>query len=126
MKFLKLCIENYKCFQKPIEINLDIIEGQKNIVLIGGMNGAGKTAILEAINICLYGESKAKIFHGINRSELEKGNGNIFFELQISFLNQIPLFYPCLLFYHFFDFLFCLFEKSLCGFSFQMGIEYFI
>jgi DNA sulfur modification protein DndD len=69
MKFLKLCIENYKCFQKPVEINLDIAEGQKNIVLIGGMNGAGKTAILEAINICLYGESKAKIFRGINRRE---------------------------------------------------------
>ncbi len=83
MKFLKLCIENYKCFQKPVEINLDIIEGQKNIVLIGGMNGAGKTAILEAINICLYGKSKAKIFHSINRRELEKGNGNVFFELQI-------------------------------------------
>jgi len=83
MKFLKLCIENYKCFQKPVEINLNIAEGQKNIILIGGMNGAGKTAILEVINICLYGESKAKIFHGINRRELEKGNGNIFFELQI-------------------------------------------
>lgn len=83
MKFLKLCIENYKCFQKPVEINLSIAKGQKNIILIGGMNGAGKTAILEAINICLYGESKAKIFHGINRRELEIGNGNVFFELQI-------------------------------------------
>ena len=83
MKFLKLCIENYKCFQKPVEINLDIAEGQKNIVLIGGMNGSGKTAILEAINICLYGKSKAKIFRSINRRELEKGNGNVFFELQI-------------------------------------------
>ncbi len=83
MKFLKLCIENYKCFQKPVEINLDIVKGQKNIVLIGGMNGAGKTAILEAINICLYGKSKAKIFRSINRRELEKGNGNVFFELQI-------------------------------------------
>jgi len=87
MNFLKLYIENYKCFQKPIEINLDITKGQRNIVLIGGMNGAGKTAILEAINICLYGESKANIIRGINRSELEKGNGDVFFELHIKLDN---------------------------------------
>ncbi len=87
MKFLKLCLENYKCFQKPIDINLEVAEGQKNIVLIGGMNGAGKTAILEAITICLYGESKANILRGINRNELEKGNGNVFFELQIKLDN---------------------------------------
>lgn len=83
MKFLRLMIENYKCFQKPIEINLDIADRTRNIVLIGGMNGAGKTAILEAINICLYGKKKEKIFKGINRRELERGNGNVFFELDI-------------------------------------------
>jgi len=83
MRFLKLCIENYKCFQKPVEINLEVSGTDKNIVLIGGMNGAGKTAILEAINICLYGADRKTIYKGINRRELEKGNGNVFFELHI-------------------------------------------
>ncbi|HBG62037.1 MAG: DNA sulfur modification protein DndD [Omnitrophica WOR_2 bacterium GWF2_38_59] len=83
MKFLKLFIDNYKSFQKPVEINLDITDADKNIVLIGGMNGAGKTAILEAINICLYGERKEKLYKAINRRELDKGNGNILFELHI-------------------------------------------
>lgn len=83
MKFLKLTIENYKCFQKPVAINLDVEGAVKNIVLIGGMNGAGKTAILEAINICLYGEKKERILKAINRKELEKGNGNVHFALHI-------------------------------------------
>ena len=42
MKFLKLIIKNYKCFQKPTDINLDISSKERNIVLIGGINGAGK------------------------------------------------------------------------------------
>jgi DNA sulfur modification protein DndD len=84
MKFMKLKVENYKCFQKPVEINFNIQDqDRKNLVLIGGMNGAGKTTVLEAVNICLYGEKKERIYKGINRRELEKGNGNVFFELHV-------------------------------------------
>ena len=42
-------IENYKCFEK-----LDV-DFNKNVNIIVGNNEAGKSTILEAINLCLSG-----------------------------------------------------------------------
>lgn len=36
------------CFPEP--------DGEQNIVLIGGINGYGKTSVLEALYLCLYGK----------------------------------------------------------------------
>jgi DNA sulfur modification protein DndD len=83
MKFIKLTIENYKSFQFPTEILFPVSENERSIFLIGGMNGAGKTSIMEAINYCLYGTKAAMIYRDINRRELAKGNANVSFELVI-------------------------------------------
>jgi len=84
MRFLKLIIEGYKSFQLPTEI--DFTKGRdepgRNVYLIGGMNGAGKTSVLEGIHLCLYGQKKKDvILKAINRAELLKGNAACLFEL---------------------------------------------
>ena len=81
MKFRKLVIENYKSFQFPTEIFFPDGENGKSIFLIGGMNGAGKTSIMECINYCLYGSKPDEIFKSINRTELAKGNAAVSFEV---------------------------------------------
>lgn len=81
MKFRKLTIENYKSFQFPTEIAFPVGEDGHSIFLIGGMNGAGKTSIMEAINYCLYGGKKEDIFRNINRREKAKNNASVAFEL---------------------------------------------
>ncbi len=83
MKFIKLTIENYKSFQFATEIAFPLTEDGRSIFLIGGMNGAGKTSIMEAINYCLYGAKTDEIYRNINRREKAKGNANVVFELNM-------------------------------------------
>lgn len=83
MKFRKLTIENYKSFQFPTELHFPDGADGKSIFLIGGMNGAGKTSIMEAINFCLYGGKADLIFKAINRKEKARGNVRVSFELEL-------------------------------------------
>lgn len=83
MKFRKLTIENYKSFQFSTEIVFPTGEDGSSIFLIGGMNGAGKTSIMEAVTFCLYGGKADDIFRNINRREKAKSNANVAFELVI-------------------------------------------
>ena len=83
MKFRKLTIENYKSFQFATEIVFPIGEDGRSIFLIGGMNGAGKTSIMEAVTYCLYGGKADDIYRNINRREKAKGNADVAFEIVI-------------------------------------------
>jgi len=91
MKINKLTIENYKSFQFATEIPFPVSEDGHSIFLIGGMNGAGKTSIMEAINYCLYGAKVDDIFRNINRREKTKGNVNVVFELVMEMDDGIEL-----------------------------------
>lgn len=83
MKFNKLIIENYKSFQYPTAIQFPQSSEGKSIFLMGGMNGAGKTSVMEAVNICLYGIKTDVLYKCINRKELNKGNAYVAFELEL-------------------------------------------
>lgn len=51
----QLVLENVGTFAGRHTIDLEPLHSDKPIVLIGGLNGAGKTTILEAIHLAFYG-----------------------------------------------------------------------
>ncbi len=83
MKFNKITIENYKSFQYATAVTFPQSSEGKCIFLMGGMNGAGKTSVMEALNICLYGAKQDAVYKCINRKELAKGNAYVSFELEM-------------------------------------------
>ncbi|MFN7252937.1 MAG: DNA sulfur modification protein DndD [Anaerobacillus sp.] len=76
MLFKKLVFDNYKTYYGHQEVNFyipkeDREEKRKNIILLGGLNGAGKTTILRAILYVLFGK------RGINDQEHKRLFSNV-------------------------------------------------
>src|SRR5690606_27217615 len=63
----KIELTNFKAYQHQRFIFPKPIQG-RNLVLIGGMNGFGKTTLLEALYLCLYGEDAT---HNLARAGLQ-------------------------------------------------------
>ena len=51
----RLELTNFKSYRHQVFQFPEPVDG-RNVVLVGGMNGYGKTSILEAIYLCLYGK----------------------------------------------------------------------
>ncbi|WP_085524486.1 DNA sulfur modification protein DndD [Tuberibacillus sp. Marseille-P3662] len=73
MRFVKLALENFRVFsgQQTVYFGKES-EADSSIVLVGGLNGTGKTSILTAVQIILYGKGN------LTESEFKKSmNGTL-------------------------------------------------
>lgn len=89
MKIKKLIMHNFGVYAST---NILELKGSKPVVLIGGMNGRGKTTILEAILLGLYGsnsfaytESKYMTYGQYLKSYVNKADGTLETYVEIEF-----------------------------------------
>jgi len=79
MRFKQITISDFGVFsgEQTFDLNASAV-GSKPIILMGGLNGAGKTTILEAFKVCLYGSSykgymlHKGVYHKYLRSRLHR------------------------------------------------------
>lgn len=101
-------IENYRVFSGKQEIELYSEYDQdrsQNLVLIGGLNGAGKTSLLNAFHLLLYGgsllpeqEYKRILSSALNNNHFLHGGRGCLLELHVlddkdSFIIRLKLFF---------------------------------
>tara|TARA_R110002096_G_scaffold310922_1_gene505424 strand:- start:2230 stop:4332 length:2103 start_codon:yes stop_codon:yes gene_type:complete len=83
MKFSKIDIENFRQYFGNVPIDLTT-DDQKNIVVIGGRNGYGKTNLLLSIVWCLYGDKLSQIDDHFKKEIQKEKNYNSFMQQSIN------------------------------------------
>lgn len=88
MLIQKIKISNFKTY---LSLDLDLtVDDDRQIILIGGSNGGGKTTLFEAISGALYGlkiESKEHFMELLNQGAINKVKPEI--SLQITFVGKV-------------------------------------
>lgn len=64
MHFTNIQLYNYGIYKGLHDIILLDRNGKKNITLVGGMNGRGKTTLLDSVFLCLYGRKATEFITG--------------------------------------------------------------
>lgn len=61
MKLLHVELENIFAYDRPVRVDLDMVTPERNIVLIWGRNGMGKTSFLNSLKLLFLGADREDI-----------------------------------------------------------------
>lgn len=87
MKFSNIKINNFRQYYKTVDFDLSTNEN-RNIVLIGGKNGFGKTNFLLSVVWCLYGEKISQIDDNFKKEIQKEKNYSSFMQQSINWSAQ--------------------------------------
>lgn len=87
MKISKIVLDNFRQYYGNVPIELDT-NNSKNIVIVGGKNGYGKTNFLLSIVWCLYGEKIMQIDESFKREIQKETNYQKFLKQSLNWESQ--------------------------------------
>ncbi len=87
MKISKIVLGNFRQYYGRVSVDLET-ESNKNIVIIGGKNGYGKTNFLLSIVWCLYGDKIAQIDESFKREIQKETNYQRFLKQSLNWESQ--------------------------------------
>jgi DNA sulfur modification protein DndD len=87
MKISKIVLKNFRQYYGNVSVDLET-DNEKNIVIIGGKNGYGKTNFLLSIVWCLYGEKIMQIDESFKREIQKDTNYQKFLKQTINWDSQ--------------------------------------
>ena len=83
MKFTEININNFRQYYNNVNIDLTT-NSERNIILIGGKNGYGKTNLLLSVVWCLYGEKISQVDENFKREIQKEKNYSLFMKQSIN------------------------------------------
>ena len=87
MKISKIVLDNFRQYYGNVSVDLET-ENNKNIVIIGGKNGYGKTNFLLSIVWCLYGDKITQIDESFKREIQKETNYQRFLKQSLNWDSQ--------------------------------------
>lgn len=87
MKISKIVLDNFRQYYGNISVDLET-DGNKNIVIVGGKNGYGKTNFLLSIVWCFYGERIMQIDDTFKREIQKDSNYQKFLKQSLNWDSQ--------------------------------------
>src|SRR5690606_18453865 len=87
MKINSIVLNNFRQYYGTVSIHLDT-NGDKNLILIGGRNGYGKTNFLISIVWCLYGDKIIQIDESFKREVQKESNYQKFIKQSLNWKSR--------------------------------------
>lgn len=87
MKISSIVLNNFRQYYGNVTIDLET-NGNKNIILVGGKNGYGKTNFLISIVWCLYGDKITQVDEGFKREIQKDSNYEKFRKQSLNWLSK--------------------------------------
>jgi len=83
MKFSNIEINNFRQYHNSVNVDLETND-EKNIIIIGGLNGYGKTNFLLSIVWCLFGDKISQIDENFKKEIQKEKNYSSFMQQSIN------------------------------------------
>ena len=73
MRIKNITLHNYRLYRGDNSISFDVDNDKKNIYIVSGQNGFGKTTFLQSLLWCLYGKLTGDIDESLRRDFTVRG-----------------------------------------------------